>query len=71
MYNFFEGTCVKIEATNNSKIAHVMVEDVLFRFPETGMHILAETGATIEHITLLNDRTYYLIEWKNWRWKKI
>lgn len=56
MYNFFEGTCFKIEATSNSKIAHVMVEDVLFRFPETGMHIETATGSTIEHITLLNGK---------------
>ena len=56
MYNFFEGTCLKIEAINNSRIANVIVEDVLFRFPETGMHILAETGSTIQHITLLNGK---------------
>ena len=56
MYNFFDGTCFNIEATNNSKIAHVMVEDVLFRFPEVGMHINEKTGSTIEHITLLNGK---------------
>ncbi len=56
MYNFFEGTCLKIEATNNSKIAHVMVEDVLFRFPDIGMHIAEASGSTIEHITIQNGK---------------
>lgn len=56
LYNFFEGTCLKVEATNSSKIAHVMVEDVLFRFPKTGMHIAAATGSTIEQVTLFNGK---------------
>ena len=55
-FNFFEGTCFQIAATNNSTIAHVLVEDILFRFPETGMHVLAETGSTIQHITLHNGK---------------
>ena len=56
LYNFFEGTCVQFLASNNSTIAHVKVEDVLFRFPKTGMHVLAESGSTIQHITLLNGK---------------
>ena len=56
MFNFFEGTCLKIEATNNSTIANVIVEDVLFRFPETGMHVLADSESKVQHITLVNGK---------------
>lgn len=56
VYNFTVGTSLKIEALNDSKIRHVLIEDVLFRFPETGMHILAEKTSTVEHITLNNGK---------------
>lgn len=56
MFNFFEGTGLMLAATNNSSIAHVLVEDLRSRFPNIGMHILAETGSTIQHITLLNGK---------------
>jgi len=56
VYNFTIGTCLKIEATNGSEIRHVLIEDVLFRFPETGMHILAEKTSIVEHVTLNNGK---------------
>lgn len=56
IYNFTVGTCLKIAATKGSEIKHVLIEDVLFRFPETGMHILAEKNSKVEHITLNNGK---------------
>lgn len=56
IYNFTVGTSIKIDATNNSQIRHVLIEDVLFRFPETGMHILADPTSTVENITLNNGK---------------
>lgn len=56
IYNFTVGTSLKIAASNGSKIRHVLIEDVLFRFPETGMHILAEKTSTVEHVTLNNGK---------------
>ena len=56
VYNFSIGTSIKIEATNNSEIRHVLLEDVILRFPETGLHILADPASTVEHITLNNGK---------------
>ncbi len=56
IYGFEIGTSMLIQATNNSTIAHVMIEDVLLRFPETGLHIEESIGSTIEHVTLLNGK---------------
>lgn len=56
VYNFTVGTCLKIDATNNSQIRNVLIEDVVFRFPETGMHILADETSTVENITLNNGK---------------
>lgn len=56
IWNFFEGTALKMEATNNSTIAHVILNDIDFRFPVTGLHIAPEVGSTIHHVTALNGK---------------
>ena len=56
IYNFTVGTSLKIDASNNSEIRQVLIEDVLFRFPETGMHILTDETSTVEHITFNNGK---------------
>ena len=56
VYNFSIGTGLKIEATNNSEIRNILVEDVLFRFSETAMHLLADETSTVENITLNNGK---------------
>lgn len=56
IYNFTVGTCLKIAATNNSEIRNVLVEDVLVRFAETAMHLLADETSIVENITLNNGK---------------
>ena len=56
VYNFSVGTSIKIEATNNGEIRHVLIEDVIFRFSETGMHLLAGPTSRVNHITLNNGK---------------
>ncbi len=56
IWNFFEGTAIKMEATNNSTIAHVLFENIDTRFPVTAFHVIPENGSFINNVTFLNSK---------------
>lgn len=56
IHRFLDGTCIKLTATNNSTIGHVLVEDVILRFQKTGMHIDVGEGSRVQHVTLFNGK---------------